>query len=76
MQVRDKFYIGGDWRSPSTTETIDVHNVGTGQVMGRVPAGGEDDIAAAVAAARVLSPAGRIRRPPSAPTVCRESPMV
>ncbi len=52
MINRDKFFIGGQWVAPSTQETIDVHNAGTGEVMGRVPAGGEKDIDAAVAAAR------------------------
>ncbi|HLE67384.1 MAG TPA: aldehyde dehydrogenase family protein [Burkholderiales bacterium] len=52
MLVRDKFYIGGQWVAPSTKETIDVHNAGTGEVMGKVPAGSEKDIEAAVAAAR------------------------
>ena len=52
MINRDKFFIDGAWVAPSTTESIDVHNAGTGEVMGRVPAGGEKDIVAAVAAAR------------------------
>jgi len=52
MIVRDRFYIGGQWAAPASKETIDVHNAGTGEVMGRVPAGGEKDIDAAVAAAR------------------------
>ena len=52
MINRDKFFIGGAWVAPSTSETIDVHNAGTGEVMGKVPAGGEKDIEAAVAAAR------------------------
>src|SRR5881628_806851 len=52
MLVRDKFFIGGQWVAPYAKETIDVHNAGTGEVMGRVPAGTEKDIDAAVAAAR------------------------
>jgi betaine-aldehyde dehydrogenase len=52
MLVRDKFYIGGQWVAPGTSETIDVHNAGTGEVMGHVPAGSPKDIDAAVAAAR------------------------
>jgi aldehyde dehydrogenase (NAD+) len=52
MNNRDKFFIGGQWVAPSTKETIEVHNAGTGAVMGSVPAGGEQDINAAVAAAR------------------------
>src|SRR4051812_6609463 len=52
MLVRDKFYIGGQWVAPSGAQTIDVHNAGSGEVMGRIPAGTEKDIDAAVAAAR------------------------
>jgi betaine-aldehyde dehydrogenase len=52
MILRDKFFINGQWASPSSKETIDVHNAGTGEVMGKVPAGTEKDIEAAVAAAR------------------------
>ena len=40
MQVRDKLFIGGRWVAPSGKDTIDVHNAGTGEVMGRIPAGG------------------------------------
>jgi acyl-CoA reductase-like NAD-dependent aldehyde dehydrogenase len=52
MLVRDRFFIGGQWAAPSASETIEVHNAGTGEVMGRVPAGTEKDIGAAVDAAR------------------------
>jgi betaine-aldehyde dehydrogenase len=52
MILRDKFFIDGRWAAPSSRETIDVHNAGTGAVMGKVPAGTEKDVAAAVAAAR------------------------
>jgi betaine-aldehyde dehydrogenase len=57
MLVRDKFFIGGQWVAPCASETIDVHNAGTGEVLGRVPAGGAKDIDAAVAAARSALPA-------------------
>ena len=52
MLVRDKLFIGGRWVAPSGREMIDVHNAGTGEVMGRVPAGNAKDVDAAVAAAR------------------------
>ena len=52
MLVRDKLFIGGQWVAPSVDETIDVHNAGNGEVMGRIPAGGEKDVDAAVKAAR------------------------
>ena len=52
MLVRDKLFIGGRWVAPSGREMIDVHNAGTGEVMGRVPAGNAKDVDAAAAAAR------------------------
>ena len=52
MLNRDKFYIGGHWVAPSGKDTIDVHHAGTGEVMGRVPAGTEEDADAAVKSAR------------------------
>ena len=52
MLVRDKLFIGGRWVAPSGKQMIEVHNAGTGEVMGRVPAGNANDVDAAVAAAR------------------------
>jgi betaine-aldehyde dehydrogenase len=52
MLIRDKLFIGGRWVAPTTRDTIEVHNAGTGEVMGRIPAAGEKDVDAAVAAAR------------------------
>jgi len=52
MILRDRFFIGGAWVAPSGKETIDVHDAGTGAVMGRVPLADENDVERAVAAAR------------------------
>ncbi len=52
MIERNQFFIDGKWVAPASKETIEVHNAGTGAVMGKVPAGTEKDIDAAVAAAR------------------------
>jgi aldehyde dehydrogenase (NAD+) len=52
MLNRDKLFIDGRWTAPLGKDTIEVHNAGNGQVMGRVPAGSAQDIDAAVAAAR------------------------
>ena len=52
MILRARFFINGQWATPSSKEMIEVHNAGSGAVMGKVPAGGEKDIDAAVAAAR------------------------
>ena len=51
MLMRDKLFIDGQWVAPSAKDSIEVHNAGTGEVMGKVPAGSERDIDAAVAAA-------------------------
>ncbi len=63
MRVQDKFFIGGEWVAPSARETIDVHNAGTGEVMGRIPAGAEKDVDAAVRAARGALEAWSSREP-------------
>jgi aldehyde dehydrogenase (NAD+) len=52
MLAKDKFFIDGRWVAPAGRESIDVHNAGTGEVMGRVPAGDDKDAATAVEAAR------------------------
>jgi len=68
MILRDKFFINGQWVDPSSKEAIEVHNAGTGAVMGKVPAGTGKDIEAAVAAARAAlegwsaTPANSCRR--------------
>src|SRR6202171_4289205 len=52
MLMKEKLLIGGQWVAPSGRQTIDVHNAGNGAVMGRIPAGEEKDVDAAVKAAR------------------------
>lgn len=52
MIVRDRFFIDGRWVAPGSAATLDVHDSGTGEVMGRVPAGTAADARAAAAAAR------------------------
>src|SRR5258706_14112813 len=53
MLRKDKLFIGGQWLAPSSgSASIDVHNAGNGEVMGRIPAAGEKDVDAAVRAAR------------------------
>jgi aldehyde dehydrogenase (NAD+) len=52
IQVRDKLYIGGGWVDPSGSETIDVVNPTTEQVIGTIPQGTPEDVDKAVAAAR------------------------
>ena len=50
--ARTELYIDGAWVSPSSTDTIEVINPATEQVLGTVPAGTDADVDAAVAAAR------------------------
>jgi aldehyde dehydrogenase (NAD+) len=50
--VRERIYVGGEWREPAGTETIDVVNASTEEVMGRIPQCSPEDVDAAVAAAR------------------------
>jgi acyl-CoA reductase-like NAD-dependent aldehyde dehydrogenase len=52
QQVKDKLYIDGQWVDPAGTETIDVVNASTEEVMGRIPLGTREDVDLAVAAAR------------------------
>ena len=52
-------FIGGVWLEPSSSETIEVINSFTEEVMGSVPAGTAEDVDAAVEAARAALPAWR-----------------
>jgi len=50
--TRDMLYIGGAWVKPASSDTIEVENPATEEVLGRVPAGTADDVDSAVSAAR------------------------
>lgn len=50
--MKNKFYISGEWVSPSTTETFPVINPATEAIIDHVAAGKPADIDAAVKAAR------------------------
>ena len=52
MQSRDKFFIGNEWVSPSSTQTFKVVNASTGELVATAPEGANADIDAAVSAAR------------------------
>src|SRR5580658_8073637 len=47
-----QFYIGGQWVAPSTSETLDVINPATEQPITAIAMGSEQDVDAAVAAAK------------------------
>jgi acyl-CoA reductase-like NAD-dependent aldehyde dehydrogenase len=52
MDVRDKLYIDGAWVSPSTSDTVEVIDSATEEVIGSIPLAGVSDVDAAVRAAR------------------------
>src|SRR5438552_6824562 len=52
MDVRDKLYIGGAWVPSTGSETIDVVNATTEEVIGRIPQGSPEDVDKAVGAAK------------------------
>ncbi len=55
--VRDRFFLGGRWVPPRSSDTFEVVNPSTEAVIGSVPAGTPEDVDAAVAAARAAFPA-------------------
>ena len=57
MEVRDKIYIGGSWVKSTGTETIEVVNSATEEVMGTIPAGTPEDVDRAARAAADAFPA-------------------
>ncbi len=52
MRDHDKIYIGGSWVASDATDSIEVINAGTEEVMGSVPNGTTTDVDRAVAAAK------------------------
>ena len=49
---RQRFYLGGQWADPASTDTIPVENPYTEEIIAHVPAGTAEDVDRAVAAAR------------------------
>jgi aldehyde dehydrogenase (NAD+) len=52
MLTKDTLYIGGEWVTPSTSNTIEVISPATEEVIARVPEAAEGDVDKAVAAAQ------------------------
>jgi len=52
-------YINGEWVEPKVAEYLDVINPATGELLGRTPVCGADDVAAAAKAASEALPAWR-----------------
>ncbi len=48
-----KLLVGGEWKESSATEYGDIYNPSTGEVIARVPMGGERDVDQAVQAAKI-----------------------
>ncbi|NLU69024.1 aldehyde dehydrogenase family protein [Streptomyces sp. HNM0574] len=56
MQAHDALFIDGTWRPAAADGTLQVTNPANGTVLATVPAGGPEDVDAAVAAARAALP--------------------
>ena len=52
MEIRDKFYIDGAWVVPVRTDTIEILDPTTEEIIGRVPSGTAEDADRAIQAAR------------------------
>ncbi len=53
MQVQvPKFFVNGKWTAGGSTETFEIRNPATGEVIGRVPRASKNDVREAVEAAR------------------------
>lgn len=52
MQTHDKLYINGEWVPPRGSDTIQVIDPSNEEVCGQVPSGNQQDVDAAVAAAK------------------------
>src|SRR5258708_24890748 len=52
LKEHNKLYLNGEWVQPAGSDTLDVINSTTEEVMGRIPEGTPEDIDRAVAAAR------------------------
>jgi phenylacetaldehyde dehydrogenase len=50
--IRNRMLIGGEWREAGDGETFPVHDPASGEVIARLPAGGDIEVDAAVRAAR------------------------
>ena len=56
MDVRDKLYIGGSWIASTGSDTLEVVNSATEEVIGTIPAGTPEDVDRAVRAAAEAFP--------------------
>ena len=74
MQNERKFYIDGKWVDPHSKQTADVVNPANEEVVGTITLGDQEDVDAAVAAAKKAFTAILARRPWTSARRCsRES---
>ncbi|MEU3657092.1 NAD-dependent succinate-semialdehyde dehydrogenase [Streptomyces sp. NPDC032161] len=66
-------YIAGEWTSGNGTETLGVLNPATGEVLGEVPLGAEQDIAAALEAACAAQDTWRATSPTERADILRSA---
>lgn len=52
MITHDKLYINGQWVAPNSKDTLKVIDPSTEEICGEVPSGNDDDVNAAIAAAK------------------------
>ena len=52
MITHDKLYINGQWVTPNSKDILEVIDPSTEEICGQVPSGNDDDVNAAVAAAK------------------------
>lgn len=64
MRVRERLYIGGEWRAPGGAEALEVRDPARETAVGSAPRGAASDVDAAVQAARDAFPAWS-RKPPA-----------
>ena len=72
LGTRTDLFIGGEWRSGSTGDSIEVLDPGTGRPVAVVASGSPDDAVAAVSAAAAAQPEWAARPPRDRSEVLRE----
>ena len=72
LGTRTELFIGGEWRSGSTGDSIEVLDPGTGRPVAVVASGSPDDAVAAVSAAAAAQPEWAARPPRDRSEVLRE----
>jgi succinate-semialdehyde dehydrogenase / glutarate-semialdehyde dehydrogenase len=69
---REACYVNGEWIAADSSETIDVTNPATGDVLGTIPKMGADETRRAIEAANAAYPAWRARTAKERATILRK----